>query len=150
MASKYAPEPAQPCMVRRAGPPSPWVWYASSPRSVLLIVGMPVSLQVRKARSCHGFASAALAGAEARRDASRLALRCSGIPVAPWLSDRLPVEARYSRGRALPRRAVRASVQRGALMEFRILGPFEVVEEGAFVVVSAAKQRALLAALLLR
>lgn len=35
-------------------------------------------------------------------------------------------------------------------MEFRILGPFEVIEDGAFVVVSAAKQRALLAALLLR
>jgi len=36
------------------------------------------------------------------------------------------------------------------LMEFRILGPFEVVQDGAVLSVSAAKQRALLAILLLR
>ena len=35
-------------------------------------------------------------------------------------------------------------------MEFRVLGPFEVLHEGAVVPVSAAKQRALLAVLLLR
>src|SRR6478752_8530418 len=35
-------------------------------------------------------------------------------------------------------------------MEFRVLGPFEVLHEGAVVPLSAAKQRALLAMLLLR
>ena len=35
-------------------------------------------------------------------------------------------------------------------MEFRVLGPFEVLHEGAVVPVSAAKHRALLAVLLLR
>ena len=35
-------------------------------------------------------------------------------------------------------------------MEFRVLGPFEVLHEGAVVPLSAAKQRALLAMLLLK
>jgi predicted ATPase/DNA-binding SARP family transcriptional activator len=35
-------------------------------------------------------------------------------------------------------------------MEFRVLGPFEVIDDGAFVALSAPKQRALLAVLLLR
>lgn len=35
-------------------------------------------------------------------------------------------------------------------MEFRLLGPFEVVDDGRDVIITAAKQRALLAILLLR